>query len=232
MIKAIAFDFDHTLYDRDATYENLVDDFMAYFADELQEGISRERVLKVMQDCDRTGIYKDHHWEGIYRDTLASGIFRKNPTYQKYYHEFLEDNYPAAIVLYKDTISALEELRRRGYKVGILTNGPSEYQHMKVNRVHLPEHVDCVVVGGDLPHQKPHKYAFEVVCEKMGCALEEAAYVGDNPINDMDGARQAGLTPIWIRSVDIWLDAVEPVEHSIVALGELPDLLDSINAKQ
>ena len=39
MIKAIAFDFDHTLYDRDATYENLVDDFMAYFADELQEGM-------------------------------------------------------------------------------------------------------------------------------------------------------------------------------------------------
>ena len=32
MIKGIAFDFDHTLYDRDATYEKMLEGFMTYFA--------------------------------------------------------------------------------------------------------------------------------------------------------------------------------------------------------
>ena len=232
MIKGIAFDFDHTLYDRDATYEKLLDGFMEYFAEYLREGITREEVLETIQRCDRTGIYKDAHWEGIYRDTLESGIFAKHPTYEVYYEGFLENNYPENIVLYEDTLYALDTLRRKGYKVGILTNGPSAYQRGKVERVDLHYHVDAVVVGGDLPDPKPHKDAFAETCRRMGCTLEECAYVGDHPINDVDGARKAGMTGIWFRSVGIWFPEIEPAEYAVDALGELPALLEKINGKQ
>lgn len=229
MIKCVAFDFDHTLYDRDATYEKLLDGFMDFFSPYLRSGITREEVLATIQQCDRTGIYKDGHWEGIYRDTVASGIFEKVPSYEVYYEGYLENNYPQAIVLYDDTISTLEQLRELGYKVAILTNGPSEYQRAKVELVNLHNHVDLVVVGGDLPYPKPYRYAFEYVCNKLGCTLEESAYVGDNPINDVDGPRKAGMTPIWIRSVGTWIDGVAPAPYFIDRLGELPELLTKIN---
>ena len=230
MIKGIAFDFDHTLYDRDATYENMLESFLQFFSPYLQKGLGPQEVLRTIQTCDRTGIYKDAHWEGIYRDTLASGIFAVHPSYEVYYEGYIKENYPQSIALYKDTISALEQLRSLGYKVGILTNGPSQYQRDKVERVGLDRHVDAVVVGGDLPNPKPHKDAFAEVCRQMGCTLEECAYVGDNPINDVDGPRKAGMTAIWFRSVGTWLDGVEPAEYAVDTLGEIPALLEKINA--
>ena len=63
----------------------------------------------------------------------------------------------------------------------------------------------------------------------MGCTLEECAYVGDNPINDVDGPRKAGMTAIWFRSVGTWLDGVEPAEYAVDTLGEIPALLEKIN---
>lgn len=231
MIKGIAFDFDHTLYDRDATYEKLLPSFLEFFSEYLRKDVSPEEVLEVIQRCDRSGIYKDGHWEGIYRDTLASGIFEKPPSYEVYYEGYMENNYPQAIVLYQDTISTLELLKDQGYKVGILTNGPSEYQRAKVELVHLHEYVDTVVVGGELPHSKPHPFAFEYVCKQLGCAPEDCAYVGDHPINDVDGSRNAGMTAIWIRSVGSWMDGVDPAPYFIDQLGELPELLAKINQK-
>lgn len=229
MIRGIAFDFDHTLYDRDGTYEKMLPGFMAYFAPYLREGIAPGEVLKVIQRCDRTGIYKDAHWEGIYRDTLESGIFAKAPTYEVYYEGYLENNYPQNIVLYDDTIPTLEKLKKMGLRVGILTNGPSRYQRDKVERVELHRHVDTVVVGGELPNPKPHADAFFEVCRQLGCLPEECAYVGDHPINDVDGARKAGMTGIWFRSVGTWMEDVPPAEYGVDALGELPALLEKIN---
>lgn len=229
MIKAVSFDFDHTLYNRNATYENLVDPFMMFFAEELREDVDRETALKVLQDCDRSGLYKDSHWKGIYRDTLETGIFLTNPTYEKYYNGFIEHNYTPAIVLYPDTLSTLQALRAAGYRLAILTNGPSDYQHKKIDGLHLSDYVDAVVVGGDLKHQKPHRYAFEYICNLLGCAAEETVYVGDNPRNDVDGARKAGLIPIWMRSVGVWLDDVQPAQYAIDALGQLPTLLPQID---
>lgn len=229
MLTGIAFDFDHTLYDRDATYERLLDGFLAYFAQYLREDVTPQEVLETIQRCDRTGIYKDAHWEGIYRDTLESGIFAKVPSYEFYYEGYLENNYPRNIVLYKDTISTLENLRAMGLKVGILTNGPSCYQRDKIERVGLHRHVDTVVVGGELPNPKPHKDAFVEVCRQLGCRPEECAYVGDHPVNDVDGARKAGMIGIWFRSVGSWMDGVEPAEYAVDTLGELPALLERIN---
>ena len=95
----------------------------------------------------------------------------------------------------------------------------------------MHEYVETVVVGGELPYSKPHPFAFEYVCKQLGCAPEDCAYVGDHPINDVDGSRNAGMTAIWIRSVGSWMDGVDPALYFIDQLGELPELLAKINQK-
>lgn len=231
MIKSVVFDFDHTLYDRDATYENMLDSFMTFFADFLRPDISREEVLSTIQRCDRTGIYKAPHWEAIYADTVESGIFRKEPTYSVYYNDYIEQNYPQAIAPYTDTIPMMDLLHSRGLKLGILTNGPVEYQRAKIVRMGLDQHVDLVVVGDELPHPKPHPTSFAFVCEQLDCLPEETMYVGDHPINDVDGARRAGLIGVWFRSVGIWLPRVKPAQYAIDELSQIPDLVEELNRR-
>ena len=86
-----------------------------------------------------------------------------------------------------------------------------------------------VILCGDLEYQKPHASTFEAICEAMGCAPGEALYVGDNPVNDVEGARRAGMVPVWMRSVGLWFDALEPSPYAIDAIGELPELIEKIN---
>ena len=241
MIKAIAFDFDHTLYDRWVTYDNMVDDFMRFFADYLRPGISREEVRFAIKDSDKNSFRVKFdpektvstrgaamHWARIYNATLASGIFAKEPDYDTYYFDFIERYFPPAIELFPETKPLMEELSRKGYTTGILTNGPADYQKAKLEAVGMYEMVDRVVLCGDLPWQKPHSTAFEAICREMGCAPHETIYVGDNPLNDIDGARKVGITPVWIKTVGVWPEDLTPAPYSIDTLDELLPLLGKI----
>lgn len=228
MIKAVVFDLDHTLYDRDATYEKMGAAFKHAFGDYLNEDVPHERIVKCLQNADRSGIYNDG-WRGIYQDTVATGIFRKTPDYEMYY-DFIKRCFPLTITLYADTLPTLLKLRALGYALAILTNGPSEYQHSKVNALGIAPYVDHVVVGGDIGANKPSPIPFKLVCRMLHCDAGEVVYVGDNPLNDVVGARECGLIPIWMRSVGTWPAQVEPAAYSIKALGELPDLLTAIDA--
>lgn len=238
MIKAVAFDFDHTLYDRSLTNDNMVDDYRRFFADYLKPGISREEVLAAIKQADSgsfrrkrgptpTTKSKDagQHWMGIYTATLDTGIFAREPGYDLYYYGFIEKAFPKTMVLYPDTLPTLQWLKEQGYVTGILTNGPSDFQRAKLEALNMYEAVDAVVLCGDLEEQKPHTMAFEAICAAMGCKTTEAVYVGDNPRNDVDGARKAGMTPIWMRSVGVWRDEIEPARYCIDAIGEIPELL-------
>lgn len=225
MIKAVAFDLDYTLYDRHKTYEKMVDGFMNFFREELRRDVDREEVLKALEDSDRKGIYEAAHFTGIYARLLETGIFLREPGFEKYYYEYIETAYPPAVTEYEDTMSTLRALRERGYKLGILTNGPSKYQRDKLDSTNIMSCMDALIVGGDLPQQKPARIAFESIVQALECEPQEVAYVGDHPRVDMDGARRWGLTPIWMRSVGTWLEGVEPVEKSIGRLSELLELL-------
>lgn len=241
MIKAIAFDFDHTLDVRIKAYDNLANAFFTYFTDYLRPGITCPEVLDAIKRADRTSFGRKRtaeeksgsvdprkHWMGIYNATLATGIFAREPGYDVYYYDFIENYFPQTIVLAPDTLPTLELLRRQGYATGILTNGPSNFQRAKLVATHMYEAVDAVVLCGDLERQKPHALPFETICREMGCRPEEAVYVGDNPINDVDGARRAGMIPVWINSVGVWPEEIAPTPYTIQSIGEIPELLKII----
>ena len=244
MIKAVVFDFDHTLYDRAATDVNMADDFIEFFADILKDGLSREEVLQAILKGDFSGtprrekLYKDpnykpvpeDHFRGIHMATVETGIFKDPPDYQRYYFGFIENYFPKAVQLYPDTLSVLKTLRERGYKLGILTNGPSNYQRNKLNCTDLHSYVDEIVLCGDLEHQKPHPSSFEAVCKRLGVSFEETVFVGDSPVNDVDGARKVGMIPLWMNSIGKWNDSIEPAKYSIDKLSEILGIIDEIKS--
>lgn len=240
LIKAVAFDFDHTLYDRDRTLELMAPEFMSHFADKLRDGVTLEQVAAATLKADRAGFAPPDAparrsdsikmpWGSTYRSLVATGIFKEVPTNEEYYYGFILPVFPKYIAMYPDAVSTLLRLREMGYTTGLLTNGTSEFQNAKLDFVGLRDHVDRVILCGDLEYQKPHASTFEAICEAMGCAPHEALYVGDNPVNDVEGARRAGMVPVWMRSVGLWFDALEPSPYAIDAIGELPELVERIN---
>jgi len=91
------------------------------------------------------------------------------------------------IVLDVATKRTLEELKSKGIKLGIITDGRSEGQHNKIRALGLDRIMDSIIVTdelGGVEFRKPHPKAFELMRKSLGVEFDEMMYVGDNPKKD------------------------------------------------
>jgi putative hydrolase of the HAD superfamily len=107
----------------------------------------------------------------------------------------------------------LAELRRRGMAIGVVSNFDRRL-HGLLAGLELSPLVDAVVLPSDAGAEKPAFAIFELALARIGADAATSVFVGDSQIDDIDGARDAGL-----RAVDV---------ASLADLGCLPDRLDRL----
>lgn len=107
--------------------------------------------------------------------------------------------YPVNFVLDARVAAGLIELRREGWKLGIVTNGITMMQQAKIDTVGLRRYVDFVIDSEAAGIRKPARRIFEVAAEGLGVELGRHGWmVGDNHANDIVGGHEAGLRTIWL----------------------------------
>jgi putative hydrolase of the HAD superfamily len=92
----------------------------------------------------------------------------------------------------------LTSLRRSGWKLGVLTNGPKDLQERKVRALRLDERVDVVVYATTCGsgRGKPDIEPFHEIVRQLDVAPSAAVVVGDDERCDVGGALAAGLHAI------------------------------------
>ena len=215
--KAVLFDLDGTLFDRDASFLSLVQDQFDCFAAEL-ERIPREVFVKRVIEMDGHG-YVDK--QVVYRD-LARELCLPETIGECLAIHF-RDAYASYSRCFPEVPSALAALRASGLKLGIITNGSTSMQEQKIRQLGLGELMDEVLISEREGLRKPDRKIFERALERLRVAPTEAWYVGDHPFVDMHGAFEAGLTPVW-RYTPHWQRPAVPV-HEIHSLDELVRIL-------
>ena len=92
--------------------------------------------------------------------------------------------------LYDDALPVLEALRGHGLALGLISNGQRDLEEFA--RHHR---LDVDVAVGSKAHgrTKPHPSIFETALASLGVVASEAAMVGDNPEDDIAGARALGI---------------------------------------
>lgn len=228
MIKAVIFDFDHTLYDRRLTLLASVEELMDRLKEYLRPDVTKEEFTEALLYAEMAPEgYYGNGYQGV-RDLLdQKGVFAEAPDKSTYALDF----YHAMshhIVLFEDTYSTLQTLRDIGYKVALLTNGITEMQTKKLSDTRVPEYMDEIIISDSLGQQKPHPKTFFAICRKLGIKTSEAVYVGDNIICDICGARGAGMKTIWFPFVNNWPDDVTPPDFTIQSLSEIPEIVKSL----
>lgn len=126
----------------------------------------------------------------------------------------------ACAAIYDDVRPALKTLRDGGLRLGVLSDADTEWLAASVAQNELQ--FDAVVSSEELHCYKPHESVFLAACNRLGTAAASTVYVGDNPRLDVVGARNAGLTAVWLnRRGAHYPEHLEPPHHTIESLSEL-----------
>jgi putative hydrolase of the HAD superfamily len=102
---------------------------------------------------------------------------------------------PMVYTLDPDAIPVLEELRRRGYKIGLVSNWDGSLA-AKCDEAGLSPYVDYVGDSTVFGQTKPSAAFFLHVLDQLQVPPAAAFHVGDYYDADVEGARAAGITPI------------------------------------
>ncbi|TDL46059.1 HAD family hydrolase [Microbacterium oleivorans] len=94
----------------------------------------------------------------------------------------------------------LDDLRRQGYRLGLLTNGSTAQQTQKLEALGLTDFFDVICISEQIGHHKPDPRAFAELVESLDVSGAECLFVGDDPVSDAAGARAAGLAALLIPS--------------------------------
>ncbi len=190
-VKGIFFDFDDTLQSRKGAYRLYCEAFLEkYFP--LVKGEKRQRMLDEMEEYVDGG-YKDR--EVYFPQLIELWNWQDHPPMQELYDSFNYD-FGKYIVMLPGAVDVLKELKKRGYIIGAITNGVSSLQNIKLDTAGIRELFDVVVVSGDIGIYKPDRRIFDEAIRRAGLKNEETLFVGDHPVNDIEGALSAGMQVI------------------------------------
>lgn len=99
--------------------------------------------------------------------------------------------------LFPETEEVLVELRREGYKLGIISNADEDVEQI-LSWLELPQLVDTITYSQEAGVEKPDPRIFQIALQRTGSRPDEAIHVGDRYDADIVGARAAGITPVLI----------------------------------
>jgi len=220
MVKAILFDLDNTLIDFmkmkrlscEAAIDAMIDNGLK---------ISRKRALKTMFK-----LYDKYGWE-----------------YQKIFQVFLKEvvskvDYrimAAGIVAYRrikegllysypGVSSTLEELRRKGYKLAILSDAPRIQAWIRLAAMGIQNKFDFVITFDETKEKKPSKKPFLLALKKLRVSPKECVMVGDSIERDLRTAKKLGMTTILAEYGSVEKEKGK-VDYRIKSISELLRIL-------
>ena len=120
--------------------------------------------------------------------------------------------------LYEDTVPVLTALRRAGLSIGLVSNSARDVHGFAV---HHGLEIDAGISSFHHGKTKPHASIFRAVLDLLGVAPADAAMVGDQVEDDLEGAQAIGMRAILVDRAGVH-PAIEP---RIETLLDLPAVL-------
>lgn len=194
MVKAILFDFWGTLAEN-GTYSPLRQTYNILrarmrFSDFV---IKTEQVLMTKKYEDQNAAFTELCKEfnidpkPFIIDKLI-GIWNKNKLLAK---------------LYPETIDTLEELKKEGYKLAIISNSPSNSVEPVIEKFELNKYFDAIILSWETGTLKTDKEMFATAMKKLKVRKkEDVLMVGDSMPTDMEGAKNAGIKSVLVDRKD------------------------------
>jgi HAD superfamily hydrolase (TIGR01549 family) len=219
MIKAFLFDSDNTLYES-KTAANSADlavmEHLSQFC-----GVSPEELFEdwkaVVSELKNSKDPKLRHRKYSYSILLKKqGINRKvDEIYEIFLKNFLKN-----IKLFEGVKETLEELKKKDFKLVIVSEDFKEQLEKKIKTLGLEKFFDFFVTCDDVGSMKPEKKYYEIVKKKLKIPFDEMVAVGDSFERDLEIPKILGMKCILVFNEDLRADFSVKDFREILSIGE------------
>ncbi|MDT3699774.1 MAG: HAD-IA family hydrolase [Thermincola sp.] len=96
----------------------------------------------------------------------------------------------------------LSELKRQGYKLGVVSNGLARNNVLDLQRTGLESYFSSIVISSDVGYRKPESAPFLKALAELETNPQNAVMVGDSMKEDICGAKKVGMRTVWVRGCD------------------------------
>ena len=146
------------------------------------------------------------------------------------WQEYL-DICPRMTRLIPHAMEVLASLKRE-VKIGILTNGFTETQRIKLRESGIGQWIDFVQTSEEIREAKPNIAFFNKAFESCKTCAQNAIYIGDNLKTDVQGGMNAGMLTSHFNYSNISELPTKITNHSLFggSYKTLMSWLDSLHA--
>jgi HAD superfamily hydrolase (TIGR01549 family) len=138
------------------------------------------------------------------------------------------DSYESYVGADEEASTTLRDLRAR-YKLGLITNfayPPTIYKLL--DRFHLAQFFDTVVISGEVGWVKPSPKIFRFALSALGLKAEQCVFIGDDLEADIKGAKGVGMKAILLSEKDLSCPGADAVIRN---LRELESVIDEMERR-
>ncbi|MGB4660207.1 MAG: pyrophosphatase PpaX [Mobilitalea sp.] len=180
-INTVLFDFDGTIMDTNTVIlqswqhtfrtvegkERPEEDIIGTFGEPLD--VTMEKLLPQISVEEGVEIYRNYHY----------------------------DNFTELIEVFPGILDLLEELKVRGYKIGIVTSRLRHTTEIGLKKYDMEQYFDAIVTCDDTDKHKPDPEPVYIALERLGSKPEESIMIGDSMF-DILCAKNAGVKAVLV----------------------------------
>jgi len=217
MIKAVLFDLDNTLIDF-LTFKKETAKAAAHAM--VKQGLPTDEIHAyglIFSVYDEKGI---EHQKTFYEVVKPFGlpVDDAERIQQAAIAAYLKRKFEV-LRTYPDVKATLMKLRRKGLKLGIVTDAPRNKAWQRLVLTGLEKEFDVVITHDDTLELKPHPSPFSLALKRLGLLPGACLFVGDNPDRDIKGAKEVGMRTCWARYGSLRKES--GADYEIRRFGEL-----------
>lgn len=226
-VRCVTIDLDDTLWDCGSVIsaaENVFYDWLDEFYPRITQRLEAEALIHHRRTFFKSVPELNHDVTALRKrwlEKLAQEFGYSNDLVEPGFRLFWEHR--NAVELFEDAGEALSRLRSR-FAVGAITNGNAD-----VHYIGIAHYFDFVMTSAAAGAAKPSPVIFEKALAQARVKPVEAVHVGDDPITDIRGAKEAGMRTVWFNPAkNAWPAGPRP-DAEISSLGQLDDALDGLD---
>jgi len=163
------------------------------------------------------------------KELLANLGRDDDPEFNNWFYAAQRDLMVDQIELREDCLDTLAALRERGLLLSVVSNIDHDFLDPMIVNFGIESYFDHFVSSETVQSCKPDAGIFRAALERVDCEPEEAVFVGDSRIHDIQGASGVGMRSVLISEqggvshLDDENFEVDP-EHVIGSLSELLEI--------